>query len=208
MNGWSVGVQLANYDVILAEADAAGIPVWITTTQPRNTTADGRASLIAMKDSTLARWGDMAVDFWTLIANPDGTINPTYDSGDGVHLNDLAHGVLFGRVDEKDVWAAIAGGPVGAPGALPDSAELGLHPASPNPFRDATTLSYTLPSPARVRLGLYDVRGRRVGALEDRDMPAGTHRVALDARALGSGVYFYRLEAGRAAAAGRIVRID
>jgi len=97
-SGYSLREQLANYDSVLARARAQGVPVWITTTQPRNLSLAQRQNLMAMRDSTLARWREKAIDFWNGLANPDGTINPIYDSGDGIHLNDAAHGILFNRV--------------------------------------------------------------------------------------------------------------
>ncbi len=96
--GYSVEEQLANYDNLLALAARRNVPVWITTTQPRNLTAEGRANLMAMRDSTYARFGERAIDFWTGLAQPDGTIDQNFDCGDGVHLNDQAHRVLFQRV--------------------------------------------------------------------------------------------------------------
>ena len=71
-----------------------------------------------------------------------------------------------------------------------------LHPNYPNPFNPRTTLSYTLPQAARVRLRVYDGRGRLVETLVDGLRPAGTHRAAFDAGRLPSGPYFYRLETG------------
>jgi lysophospholipase L1-like esterase len=41
-NNYSVEDQLANYDAILAYAANASVPVWITTTQPRNLSQNGR----------------------------------------------------------------------------------------------------------------------------------------------------------------------
>ena len=71
----------------------------------------------------------------------------------------------------------------------------------PNPFTDQTTIAFTLPESASVRLAVYDVMGRRVASLVDQQMSPGTHRVtwsghAEDGRRLSSGTYFYRLRAG------------
>jgi lysophospholipase L1-like esterase len=96
--GYSVEEQLANYDSLLALAARRKVPVWITTTQPRNLTAEGRDNLMTMRDSTWARFGDRAIDFWTGLAQQDGTIDQDFDCGDGVHLNDRAHRILFQRV--------------------------------------------------------------------------------------------------------------
>jgi lysophospholipase L1-like esterase len=105
-NGYTVNEQLYNYSVVLAAAKKQGVPVWITTTQPRNLSVDYRLNLIAMKDSTYKFMGDKAIDFWTDIANVDGTINTLYDMGDGVHLNDSAHSVLARRVIAKTILDA------------------------------------------------------------------------------------------------------
>jgi lysophospholipase L1-like esterase len=208
VNGYDIQETIANYDTIMAVAAAAGVQVWLSTTQPRNTTASIRAALMEMRDSTFALWGDRAVDFWTTIANEDGTINSQYDSGDGVHLNDRAHGILFSRVAEKDIWGAVAPPPPTGVETMVASTVWRMYPASPNPFRHETTLSYSLSSATHVLLSLYDVRGRKVSTLEDADAQPGLHRVALDARALPSGVYFYRLQTSTGAAVGKAVRIE
>lgn len=205
MNGWSVGTQLANFDGMLAAA--AGIPVWISTTQPRNTTAATRANLMEMRDSTLARWGDMALDFWTTIANADGTINGAWDSGDGVHLNDAAHGILFARVDARDVWGAIAPtGARGTPGAAGDA----LHVfASPNPFSAGTAIRYTLPREGRAVLDLYDLSGRHLRTLADSEASAGPHELFIPGADFGAatGVYFFRLSTAQEERTGKLIRV-
>ena len=66
----------------------------------------------------------------------------------------------------------------------------------PNPFRDATTITYSVPAPGRVRLTVYDVLGREMAVLLDEQQSAGLHSVRLDASAWPSGLYLYRLEAG------------
>lgn len=100
---FSVNEQLGNYQVILSEAAAANVPVWITTTQSRNLDSSGRQLLIDMRDSTYSNYGDKAIDFWSEIATLDGTINVIYDSGDGIHLNANGHKILFERVVEKGI---------------------------------------------------------------------------------------------------------
>jgi lysophospholipase L1-like esterase len=96
--GYSVAEQLANYDGILAAAELENVPIWITTTQPRNLSIEKRQNLMDMRDSTWSRFGGKAVDFWTSLAQEDGAIDPAFDCGDGVHLNDLGHNILFERV--------------------------------------------------------------------------------------------------------------
>ena len=65
----------------------------------------------------------------------------------------------------------------------------------PNPFNPRTTISFTLGASGPVRLTLHDARGRRLRTLASGFHEAGTHTLEFDAARLGSGVYFYRLEA-------------
>lgn len=108
-NGFEVEEQIDNYDTILAAAREAAVPVWITTTQPRNLDDDGRSLLTQMRDSTYARWGDDVIDFWTGLATDDGRLHPDYDVGDGIHLNDAGHALIFDRVREQDIPQRVLG---------------------------------------------------------------------------------------------------
>jgi hypothetical protein len=86
------------------------------------------------------------------------------------------------------------------PGAtLPVAAA--LHPNFPNPFNPSTTIAFDLASPAPVTLSIFDLRGRLVRTLVDRELPAGRHAVVWDGRGrrgevVASGTYLYRLVAG------------
>jgi hypothetical protein len=66
----------------------------------------------------------------------------------------------------------------------------------PNPFNPTTTIKYELANDSHVSLKLYDVLGREVLTLVNRDESEGPHQVFLNASELSSGVYFYRLKAG------------
>jgi parallel beta-helix repeat protein len=65
--------------------------------------------------------------------------------------------------------------------------------ASPNPFSETTTLRFTLPKPADVRLDLFDTTGRPVRHLLQEALPGGEHSVDIVADDLPQGVYFCRL---------------
>ena len=75
--------------------------------------------------------------------------------------------------------------------------EVELLPNYPNPFRDATTIEYTLPSRKQVRIAVYDILGRRVALLTNREQPPGLHTVQWprSGKRPASGVYFLRMEA-------------
>jgi T5SS/PEP-CTERM-associated repeat protein len=80
-----------------------------------------------------------------------------------------------------------------------------LHQSVPNPFNARTTISYDLPTPAPVRLIVFDGLGREIRLLESGLRTAGRHDVHFDAGPLPSGTYFYRLEADGRALSGRMV---
>jgi hypothetical protein len=82
---------------------------------------------------------------------------------------------------------ALLGGEPGMP------AEFRLYQNYPNPFYPQTTIRFDLPRDQHVRIDLFTITGRRVATLEDAPLRAGRHSVQVDASALASGVYLYRL---------------
>lgn len=95
---YSILEQTENFDRIAEEAARAHVPLWVCTTQPRDLSDAKRQNLITMRDWIYNRFGDFALDFWTGTALADGTIDPVFDHGDGIHLNDEGHALLFSRV--------------------------------------------------------------------------------------------------------------
>ncbi|GEM_PF-2440676 len=79
---------------------------------------------------------------------------------------------------------------------------LTLHQNHPNPFNPLTTISFTLPERMHVNLSIYDLEGRLIKTLLDETLPAGFKNTTWDSknsrgRAVSSGIYFYRLIAGK-----------
>jgi hypothetical protein len=79
---------------------------------------------------------------------------------------------------------------------------LTLYQNLPNPFNPSTVITYYVPETCRVTLEIYDVSGRAVARLVDADEKAGVHEARWNGTdssggKVGSGVYFYRLRAGK-----------
>jgi lysophospholipase L1-like esterase len=103
-NNFGLNEQMTNFTTIAAVADSSNIPVWVCTTQPKNYGNMAQIQIqLDVRDSILNYFGNKAIDFWTSIANTSNTIDTLYDSGDGTHLNDAAHKLLFERVKSENL---------------------------------------------------------------------------------------------------------
>jgi hypothetical protein len=77
-----------------------------------------------------------------------------------------------------------------------------LRPNVPNPFVGTTMVRFDLPKDIHVSLNIYDVQGRLVKSLVNQGLPAGRYSIGWDGRdnsgdRVASGVYYYRIDAGR-----------
>jgi hypothetical protein len=69
----------------------------------------------------------------------------------------------------------------------------------PNPFNPSTSIRFDLPAAAEVQVAVFNVNGQQVLATTPLRMNAGTAQaLRLDASALATGVYFYRVTAATA----------
>ncbi len=68
----------------------------------------------------------------------------------------------------------------------------------PNPFNKETTIRFTVPDTAPVKLRIYNIQGQMVRVLVDDTRERGTHSVVFNASDLSSGMYFARFESGGA----------
>jgi len=95
--------------------------------------------------------------------------------------------------------------------------DLILYPPHPNPFNSTTVLSFDLPVASFVKLEVFDINGRNVGAHGVRPsgsettptmemwFPSGIHRLPLDGAGLPSGIYLAKLSAGTWSAVQKLV---
>lgn len=75
--------------------------------------------------------------------------------------------------------------------------EFSLSQNYPNPFNPSTVIRFQLPVNSHVTLKVYDVNGREVATLVDDEMAAGNHAVTFSPNHTASGLYFYKLTAGK-----------
>ena len=68
-----------------------------------------------------------------------------------------------------------------------------LHPNYPNPFNANTIIAFTINNNAKVLLELYDIKGRKIETLIDKNLHTGHHNIAWNGNEYSSGIYFIRL---------------
>jgi len=77
----------------------------------------------------------------------------------------------------------------------------------PNPFNPTTNIKYSLPEDSKVKLTVFNLIGQEVVTLVNETQKAGYQSVQFNAANLPSGVYFYRIDAGKFNAVKKMVLI-
>lgn len=154
-----------------------------------------------------------------MIANSKGTIfTSTYGGGmflsndNGAHWTEInsglsnlyvstltlnSTGVLFSGTMGDGVFRSNGStlGVEGHMGTPPDAFKLQQN--YPNPINPATTISYSLAKSSYVLLKIFDILGHELKTLVNAYQNAGYKSVRLNGNDLPSGIFFYRLEAGK-----------
>ncbi len=161
---------------------------WFLDVQPGGNMG-GSSTTLSWSPAALRSIADVA---WIMHAGL-GTSGPVV-IGD---MRDVSSFTVVGSTPQQFTIRAGGLSPVddGAPPAA--FALAGNHP---NPFNPMTTIRYDVPRAGRVRIDVFDLRGRRVAVLVDRMAEPGRHSTVWDGRdhtgaEVPSGVYFCRLSA-------------
>ena len=125
-------------------------------------------------------------------------------------LTDLRQGAIARALTDGTGYFAL---PLAALGGRALPARFALGPNYPNPFNPSTIIPYQLAASAAVRLEVFNLLGQRLATLVDGERAAGFHTAtwhATDAagRAVGAGVYIYRMTVGVENQTGRMVLLD
>jgi hypothetical protein len=75
--------------------------------------------------------------------------------------------------------------------------ELNLKQNYPNPFNSNSKIQFSIPKPEQVTLEIYNLLGQRMATLVNEKLNTGTHTAYWNAASFASGVYLYRLQAGK-----------
>ena len=75
--------------------------------------------------------------------------------------------------------------------------EIVLYQNYPNPFNLVTKIEYSIPKTSKVELIVFDILGREVAKLADEHQKPGIYTVTFDGSQYSSGLYFFKLKAGK-----------
>jgi lysophospholipase L1-like esterase len=178
--------QMDNFRTMINLAAATGVSVWITTSQPRNySNPDKQQIQFDVRDSVLLEFGEYAVDFWTGIADTNGYILQQYDMGDGIHLNDAGHRILFQRMYAKSIDTLFCTQSTLSFSEYHAYKNPGM--IYPNPATDIIKISYQQDKHATVDLKLFTQTGLPVRSF------SGDLSEDFSVAGLIPGMYFYVL---------------
>ena len=181
--GYSEEQTLENLKQVYNFGNAYGVRVWIATTQPRNFTDP---ALIEIQKNLFTEiqeiYGPYSIDFWTGIADENNKISSEYDSGDGVHLNNAGHRILFDRVLGTDIHKVAC--------LYTDVNQYFTTKEAmvfPNPVTDNFVIRYQTESSAKVTFRFYDLTGRIIGQKVVYENAGGSYEISFNRSDLETG---------------------
>ncbi len=77
----------------------------------------------------------------------------------------------------------------------------------PNPFNPSTKIRFTISEPTNVKLVVYDITGKEIEILLNKEMRSGSYEVNFNGKNLSSGIYFYRLITNNKHLTGKMILI-
>ncbi|VAX28701.1 hypothetical protein MNBD_IGNAVI01-587, partial [hydrothermal vent metagenome] len=133
-------------------------------------------------------------------------LNFNFSSGIIPGAGDTLYIITYNPIDSNDVYHFTADDSyiVSVKDEAITPKEFELYQNYPNPFNPSTTIKYSIPDVGKehapfVQLVVYDILGRGVATLVNKQQKPGNYEVTFDAsvnRRITSGVYIYRIQAG------------
>jgi hypothetical protein len=217
---WSDGRRvLVNNDIYAQKLDKNGVPQW---TENGILVSDKKTyiptpDIIINNNNVYVSWQDMRQGGSGLYVQKILSDSTLAWGTDAVHISKSFYppGLIPGEngpiiVFENSVSAtgpniyakhANSDGSLGEVTAVTDGTvfpvKFNLNQNYPNPFNPATTISWEIPEQAFISLKIYDILGKEVASLVSEEKAAGQYSILFNTAGLSSGIYFYKIIAGR-----------
>ena len=133
---------------------------------------------------------------WTKIGFVQGAGNSNSEKNYSFTDKDIAQGKIQYRLKQFDIDGQFSYSNIVEVNSAV-AIDFSLSQNYPNPFNPSTTINYSIPNASRVTLTVYDVTGRQVATLVDEVKEAGKYSHNFNASGLASGVYYYKVVAGK-----------
>ncbi|GEM_PF-561962 len=174
--------------------NSASYPSYVRTAGLRTTTGGGIWSILFPTEDQLFAAADTLLTSWR-----SGKLSPAAVLSAEASYAALA---LSSLQSAKMMLTSIA---QESETAVPSTFQLSQN--YPNPFNPSTVIQFQLTEAGPVELKVFDMLGRLVATLVDKEMSVGTHLASWDAARFASGVYIYSLKTKLFSATKRMVLI-
>ncbi|MFQ5633046.1 MAG: T9SS type A sorting domain-containing protein, partial [bacterium] len=121
---------------------------------------------------------------------------PTQLGPERTHFWRVLASNAFGNSLWSEIWQFKTGTTTGIADHRPLPVQFVLLQNYPNPFNPTTTIEFSLAKNIHVQLILYDILGKEIQVLVDRELPRGHYGILFNGSNLPAGIYHYRLVAG------------
>ena len=83
----------------------------------------------------------------------------------------------------------------------------------PNPFSKQTTLDFSLETSSKVSIDIFDINGRKINSLINRNFEKGNHKIVWNAndnfgKTATAGIYFYRIKTDKYCGSGKMILMN
>ena len=124
---------------------------------------------------------------------------PAKDGMDWILSSELGDRIILSESGEIILDGAVHGLTLKEEFQIP--ADYSLSQNYPNPFNPETEIRFSIPEENEVSIVIYDIIGKEVNRIVHSFMKPGIHKVVWDGTSstgaqVGSGIYFYRIDAG------------
>ena len=109
-NNYSDEEIMGNYARMTHMLDSAKVQYIVGGTQPRNfATADQKTRLKTLNDKIISAYNIHVDESLDQLSNPDYSIKTIYSAGDGIHLNNAGHNVIYVATMKQPVLTQMLG---------------------------------------------------------------------------------------------------
>lgn len=193
----SISVDVVNNDN--TSAGSFDVSMYLYDPNTQNVWTIGTTNIPSLSGNALITISNWNIDINNTAGIPAGTyrLGVWVDSNSDITESDENNnaGLLSGNINYTPSASGIADHALNAESVK----------CMPNPASAFTNLAFTLTENANVSIEIYDMTGRLVKTVMDKEsMPSGDNKVRIETETLPAGIYFWTLKSGEVSLTGRL----